>query len=244
MNSVRLFPFETADGPTNMAADEFLLETAVAGTASLRFYGWTAATLSLGYFQPESIRSADPLLADLSYVRRASGGATLVHHHELTYALALPAGFGWQPKGQSWICRMHDAIAAALASLGVSARPVACGEEQKLGEVLCFLHHTVGDLTVSGHKVVGSAQRKQRGALLQHGAILLAQSAHTPRLPGLAELTGTRITSETVRAAVHHAIRTQTGWEFQEHDWANKDRSRIRELVGEKYASASWNEKR
>src|SRR5262245_48282197 len=136
MTPVRLLPPETADGPTNMAADEVILEAAVAGTASLRFYQWIVPTLSLGYFQPESARTTDARLAGLPYVRRASGGATLVHHHELTYALALPAGFTWQPKGASWICRMHEAIAAALATLDVAATAVACGDERKLGDIL------------------------------------------------------------------------------------------------------------
>src|SRR5256885_1114818 len=113
MNHVRLLPLETADGATNMAADEVLLEAAVAGSAALRFYQWSEATLSLGYFQPEAIRRSDPLLAELPWVRRPSGGSALIHHYELTYALALPAGFDWQPKGQSWICRFHSVIAAA-----------------------------------------------------------------------------------------------------------------------------------
>ena len=37
-----------------------------AGGASLRFYGWSEPTLSLGYFQPQSIRFADPLPARLA----------------------------------------------------------------------------------------------------------------------------------------------------------------------------------
>src|SRR6516162_8786037 len=173
-----------------MAHDEALLETAVGGTASLRLYGWTEATLSLGYFQPAALREADPLLAPLPFVRRCTGGETLVHHHELTYALALPPGGERQPRNRTWLCRLHGIIKDALAALGVTVRACCAGEEKKLGDVLCFLHQTPGDLLCAGAKVVGSAQRKQRGALLQHGAILLAQSPHTPSLPGLRELAG------------------------------------------------------
>src|SRR5712671_6762185 len=110
----RLVPYAVAEGPHNMAADEALLEAAAAGRASLRFYGWSEATVSLGYFQAEALRRQDPRLAGLPYVRRPSGGATLVHHHEVTYALALPAGPPWQ-SGVSWLGRMHVVIAAALA---------------------------------------------------------------------------------------------------------------------------------
>jgi len=58
--TVRVLPFAVADGPHNMAADEALLRAAVSGRASLRFYGWSAATLSLGYFQPEAVRRELP----------------------------------------------------------------------------------------------------------------------------------------------------------------------------------------
>src|SRR5262245_36618496 len=100
-----------------MAADEALLETALAGRASLRFYGWDRATVSLGYFQPERLRHEDPRLVSLPSVRRPSGGAMLVHHHEVTYVLTLPPGPLWQTghAAQDWLRRMHEVIAAALA---------------------------------------------------------------------------------------------------------------------------------
>src|SRR5947199_97360 len=91
--SCDLFPFLTADGPTQMAADDALLEgTATSGRPALRFYAWDPPTLSLGYFQPAADRLADPRLAALPFVRRPTGGGAIVHHHELTYALALPPG--------------------------------------------------------------------------------------------------------------------------------------------------------
>ena len=80
----RLLPYAVADGPHNMADDEVLLESATAGVASVRFYGWLPATLSLGYFQPEQIRHADASLARLPFVRRPSGGAALIHDQEVT----------------------------------------------------------------------------------------------------------------------------------------------------------------
>src|SRR5947208_3547802 len=152
---VRLLPFETLPGPANMAADEAMLEGAEAGVASLRFYGWAEPTLSLGYFQPSGDKHTDPRLAGLPWVRRATGGAALVHHHEVTYALALPAGRPWQSAGESWVCRFHRLIAAALTPAGAVTRAVICGEEKRLGAVLCFLHQTPGDLLAASAKVGG-----------------------------------------------------------------------------------------
>ena len=126
---VRFLPFSFADGPHNMAADEVLLESAQDGIASLRFYGWSTATVSLGYFQADKLRREDGRLASLPLVRRPTGGGALVHHHEMTYALALPATSSWQGGGQSsWLCRMHGIIAEALTEGGGVVRTVWLGE--------------------------------------------------------------------------------------------------------------------
>src|ERR671913_186039 len=187
--TIRLLPFAGADGATNMAADEALLESAVRGVASLRFYTWSAPTLSLGYFQHAAERTSDANLARLAWVRRSTGGAAIVHHHELTYALALPPGKEWASP-ENWICRFHHAVQRVLAGRGVKAHAVVCGEEQKLGPVVCFLHQTPGDLLINGSKVAGSAQRKMRGALLQHGSILLRRSEFVPHLAGICDAPG------------------------------------------------------
>jgi lipoate-protein ligase A len=227
-----------------MAADEIMLETAAAGSASLRLYGWSQPTLSLGYFQPEAECRAYGRLGELVWVRRPSGGSALVHHHEVTYALALPAGTPWQTRGESWLRRMHGILTDALAALGAKVRTCGEDEEKKLGEVLCFLHHTRGDLLIGESKVVGSAQRKQRGALLQHGGILLAASPLTPNLPGIRELTDLAISPEALSAAVSEHFTRRTGWELRSVDWNAAERERIEELTAGKYTQPSWNSKR
>jgi len=242
--SLRLLPFETLTGPATMAADEVLLESAVAGVASLRFYAWSEPTLSLGYFQPAAERLLDPALAELAWVRRATGGSALVHHHEVTYALALPPGLPWQSKVRPWSCRFHDVIADALKQLGARTSQVVCGDERKLGPMLCFLDQTPGDLLASGAKVVGSAQRKQKGALLQHGGILLKQSPFTPTLPGLHERTGVEITGEEVARRVEAAFAEGTGWELVPGQWSSAELDRRLAIKKDRYGNAEWNERR
>ncbi len=242
---VRLLPYEVADGPANMAADDVLLEFAQAEhVASLRFYGWLPATLSLGYFQPaaDRFKVKSPELGSLPWVRRATGGSALVHDKEVTYALALPPGPPWQT-GESWLVRMHRIIADALANLGVAAPMTIADEPQVLGDVLCFQKHTAGDLICRGAKIAGSAQRKHRQCLLQHGGILLAQSRHTPQLPGLAELSGLTIMEDQIVAAVKTAFVKETGWELLHADWSEAEQERRRLAFG-KYRSPIWNERR
>lgn len=243
MPTVRLLPFESLPGPANMAADEALLESAAAGVATLRFYAWAEPTLSLGYFQPAADRLADPRLATLPWLRRATGGAALVHHHEVTYALALPAGSAWQ-SGEPWGCRFHHIVTAALAPLGAKTESVVCGRERKLGPVLCFLDQTPGDLIADGAKVVGSAQRKNRGALLQHGGILLGRSEYAPDLAGLKELTGIELSPESAATAIAAKFATDTGWDLIPSDWAAEELARRKSIETERYANRDWNEKR
>ena len=242
-HAIRLIPFANAAGPHNMAADEVLLESAAKGIASLRFYGWNNATLSLGYFQPERLRLSDPSVAALPYVRRASGGAALVHHHEITYSLALPAGSPWQP-GESWLTRMHTYIAAGLRELDVETSLFIPTADPAFTGVLCFRHFTAGDLMIGSSKIVGSAQRKQRGALMQHGGILLAHSRHAPALPGILELTGRSLTVEETCVTVRRAFAQGTGWELVEGGWTAAERNRNEELANNKYSQEVWNRKR
>lgn len=238
--SVRFLPLVTAPGPEQMALDEALLESAAdANVASFRFYRWSEPTLSLGYFQ-----SADVRLPGLAWVRRASGGAAILHHHphELTYSFALPASAVGPLRGENWICRVHHLLRDWLISQGVPAHAVICGEEKKLGDGLCFLHHTPGDLVVGGAKVVGSAQRKLRGAILQHGTILLSQSPHTPELPGLAEL-AKAVTAEELMRGFAGRFKTELGWKFVEGAWTDAERDAAARIA-EKYRSAEWNGRR
>jgi lipoyl(octanoyl) transferase len=236
-----LWPFTVADGPTNMATDEFLLLAAERGSPTLRFYGWSEPTLSLGYFQSEKIRHADPLLAGLPCVRRPSGGSALVHHHEVTYALGLPAS--WLT-GPSWACQMHLIIRAALLTLGVDARLSGCNGPGGFEGSLCFHHFTAGDVLVGSAKVAGSSQRKRRGAMVQHGGILLAQSPHTPSLPGIKELTGRQLTPAQVCAEVTTQFAATTEARLVDFAIRDLDRRCIAAMASQKYALPSWTCKR
>ena len=259
----RLLPFAVADGPLNMASDEVMLHAALDGTASLRFYGWSPPTLSLGYFQPESVRLDDSLFAALPFVRRPSGGGTLVHDQEVTYAVALPPGAPWQSRATPWLPRMHAVIAAALREFGIltevfdlsfsgclrgGALDTSAGvpprDRPLIESPLCFQHFTPNDLILNGAKIVGSAQRKHRGALLQHGAILLRRSTHTPGLPGVFELTGRTLKEQELAKTIRDEFTRQTSWVLASAEWTGAEIERIKLIADTKYCSDAWNQKR
>jgi lipoate-protein ligase A len=195
-----------ASGPWNMAVDETLLASAWRdGIATLRFYGWEPPTLSLGYFQFVADRKEHPTSRGCPMVRRWTGGGAIVHHHELTYCLTLPAGRPW-PAAKDLYAHVHQTLVATLAEWGVPAmlhrdlapdcRTALEAPARGRQPFLCFLRRACSDVVLAGHKIAGSAQRRRRGAVLQHGSVLLARSPLAPELPGIAELTGLTIAPE------------------------------------------------
>ena len=85
----RLIESTASSAAWNMAIDQVLLDSADSG-ATLRFYGWRPASLSLGYFQSAADRSLHTASSALPLVRRPTGGGALVHDNELTYCLVSP----------------------------------------------------------------------------------------------------------------------------------------------------------
>lgn len=175
-------------GKWNMAVDEALLQSAIErGTATLRWYMWEP-TVSLGYFQNEADLQSDPRLGSLPRVRRLSGGGTLVHDRELTYSLTLPASQSLITRPTELYRIVHGCIAAVLQSRGADVVLRGVTVKNPVEPVLCFAREDEHDLVLQGHKVLGSAQRRRRGSILQHGGLLLAASPYTPELLGLREL--------------------------------------------------------
>jgi lipoate-protein ligase A len=110
--------------------------------------------------------------------------------------------------------------------------------------VLCFLDQTPGDLLAAGAKIVGSAQRKHRGALLQHGGILLKQSEFTPTLPGLRESSGIEVAPHDLAQAIAAEFAADTGWTLEPGSWTADELAARERIEAERYAHPAWNEKR
>ncbi len=180
---------EPRSGAMNMAVDEALLLGVVAGgPLTLRFYRWSEPTVSVGYFQRDT-PELEPggRFAGLAWVRRLSGGGAIIHHHELTYSVCVPSAHPLASQPGHLYMEMHLAIARALAEMGLQAEPRGAGDPANR-TFLCFSRGDPRDLVIGGNKVVGSAQRRRQGAILQHGSILLGGSPFAPELPGILDL--------------------------------------------------------
>ncbi len=176
-------------GAWNMAVDAVLLETAVRdGLATFRWYRWSEPTVSLGYFQDAAEIAADPSLADLPLVRRLTGGGAILHDREWTYSFAAPARQELFRHPEEAYDLVHAAILGVLAKFGCRAEPRGETVRQTSEPALCFSRRDAHDVVWKGHKILGSAQRRRKGALLQHGSLLLEASERTPRHQGLYDL--------------------------------------------------------
>ena len=263
-----LFEFERFDGAVNMAIDQAILESTLPeAPATLRFYGWKQPTLSLGYFQKYGGRKLHSPSKFVACVRRATGGGAIVHHHELTYSLVWPVNSSAAKlpstgaRGELYQA-VHQSIVSALDELGVQAARFADEPRRlpatnadasdpvtspgKTESFLCFQRRTDEDLIVAGYKVLGSAQRTSRNAVLQHGSLLLEASRFAPELPGIFNLSGTVITlSELTRVLARH-VSKRLGVEFEEPrkvSHAELDDS-IEQIVESRFGIDDWTRKR
>ena len=157
-----------------MAVDQLLLDRAGRhGERWLRLYRWSPHCLSFGRHERASHRydRARIEAAGLDVVRRPTGGRAVWHARELTYAVALPAA---DVTGlRSTYLEIHGMILDALVSLGAGASLAPEARTLGLEAGACFAHPVGGEVLVGGRKVVGSAQLREGGGLLQHGCILL-----------------------------------------------------------------------
>jgi len=165
-----------------MAVDEALMVGARHGRVTLRLYRWDPPCLSFG--RNQRARDRYDLEAararGIEVVRRPTGGRAVFHHRELTYSVTAPAGL-WGGLRASYL-RINRALLRGLASLGA---PVAeagrrSGERSPAPTTrACFRDPLPGEITAAGRKLVGSAQWRDGGALLQHGSLLLHDDQDT-----------------------------------------------------------------
>jgi lipoate-protein ligase A len=266
----RLIQDGTADGFTNMAVDEAILEAYIAGEAppTVRLYRWRPACLSIGYFQraAKEVDEEGCRRLGVDWVRRPTGGRGILHDVELTYSVVAGEGEATVEGGVLESYRKISAgLVAGLRRLGAPAEMVP--EKARgagLGSAACFDAPSAYEVTIHGRKVIGSAQVRRGGALLQHGAILLevdvakqvgvlqpppgmsqAQLGEmlAPRLISLGEALGQPVTAEELAAALRAGLEESWAQALHEGELTTGERSRLPALR-EKYASEAWNRRR
>jgi lipoate-protein ligase A len=194
-----------AGGAQHMEADLALLAEVVAGAdPALRLYRFVPPALSLGRFQDERVVDHEVCRRlGVEVVRRPTGGKALLHGAELTYAVAIPRPDGEDGTVDGVYCVLANALIAGLARLGVTARVARHDGDRGAGPA-CITSMQGADLRVGDRKVCGSAQLRRRGAVLQHGSILLDRLGFDETFllvaPGDIDLRGASVTMRELGA--------------------------------------------
>lgn len=199
-----------AEPGCNMALDEAIL--LASAPATLRFYGWAPHAVSLGYFQ--RLRDFADLPADTAIVRRTTGGGAIHHGDELTWSLIVDATLLPRDLDAVYVL-LHDAVAQALASVGVAVERLDRGAAPAARPHArwCFAAPGRHDLvTADGRKLCGSAQRRIRTArgerVLHHGSIVFERPGLTPFVAAVADATDAALAGPRLRPRLAAAIAT------------------------------------
>ena len=173
---IKFIPYEVLTGKKNMQKDSDLLDFAISEKLSypiFRLYGWRPACISLGRNQQDSFIDKKFLKdTNIDVVKRLTGGRALLHDDEITYSFICPISYlnHGENVTKSYI-EISQILIEKFAKLGIEldfggSKPVNTKFDY------CMLISTGADLCYRGKKLIGSAQCRKEGYILQHGSIL------------------------------------------------------------------------
>lgn len=172
----RLIDSGKVDAYYNMAIDEAIALTVINEEAlpTLRFYGWMVSSVSLGCFQKvDDIDVAFCLKNNLPIVRRPTGGRAILHGDELTYSFSSTNTGSFSGTLRESYSIIGNAFFTAFRMMGLD---VDMMRKRQRGDVLtrspnCFNSTSLGEISLKGIKIIGSAQRRWSQGFLQQGSI-------------------------------------------------------------------------
>jgi len=271
----RLLITEATDGAMNMGVDEAIISSVASGESlpTLRFFDWSPPCLSLGHAQ--DVEDVDlTRLESFGYgiVRRPTGGKAILHIDEITYSVVTRQD---DPRVEGGIVESYRRLSEGLMrglelmdlivttsppSPPLLMRTPASGEGVG-GEVICFEVPSNYEITVIGKKLIGSAQARKRGMVLQHGSLPLsgdiaricdvlkfendeAREKAKDRLRGRAiTLEGALmqvVPYQTVAQALTQGFKEKLNLELVEGELTEKEIEEAREIREKKYEQV-WN---
>lgn len=258
----RLLATGDAPGSFNLALDEALFLLAGEGRSrpTVRFYGWSPPALSVGYFQSwdKEIDEESCRARGIDIVRRITGGRAVLHRDEVTYSVSCGRSGDFFGEGL-WPAyrKIGLALAAGLRRLGVKVdlvRPAPGGRRPSGRHPSCFSSSVGYEISSQGKKLVGSAQKRCGGAILQHGSILLLghgeefgsllnrrhRQPHAA-MASLGDLIGTFPSRPAVVEALAEGFREVWGVDLAPGDVTEEERRLAGKLEHSKYRSRDWN---
>ncbi len=262
----RLLIHPPQGGALNMAIDQAVAESVAAGQSepTLRLYGWQPACLSLGRSQPGADVDRARLQArGWDVVRRPTGGRGILHVDELTYSITVRAV---DPRVAGNVVESYRRLSAGLLralrmlELDVSADP-GTAESRHFKGPICFEEPSDYEITFDGKKLIGSAQMRREGMVLQHGSLPLtgditricdalafaseakraeARARLAARAVNLEETLGGPVDEGRVARAVVEGFAMALNLTFEERPLTAAEQHRASAIRAEKYATDEW----
>ncbi len=165
----RLIETGPKNGAMNMAIDEALI---ISEEPVLRLYRWKPPCLSIGYFQAISqINTKECKRNGIDIVRRPTGGNAVLHDNELTYCVVINEKYMPDSIIESYKT-ISKGLLEALKMIGLKAKMNRDIKKQEKSAI-CFNDPSWYEIIVNNKKIIGSAQKRMNGKILQHGAILI-----------------------------------------------------------------------
>lgn len=264
----RLLNSGFADGATNMAVDEAVMLSVAEGQSlpTLRFYGWEPFCLSIGYAQAmaKEVDLDACRAAGIDCIRRPTGGRAVLHGDEFTYSIV---ALQEEPRVAGGIVesyrRLSLGLVQGLAVLGLNAcEAVPQRSPAKEASAACFDAPSHYEVTVGGHKLIGSAQMRRKGVMLQHGSLPLygditriltylrlrsaewrtrLQSELQAKATTLEAALGRAVSFEAVAEAMAAGFGASLNLELVTGALTPHEEQLAAQLRHEKYATAEWN---
>lgn len=270
MEKWRLIRSPFQHGSMNMAIDEALMLSTLKNQTPpvLRLYRWNPACLSLGFAQSTlDIDKAALIVKGWDFVRRPTGGKAILHVDELTYSICAPID---SPVVKGSVLesyrRLSTGLLSALQILGLEANADKEYGALTIGEnrPVCFEVPSNYEITASGRKLIGSAQSRKSGGVLQHGTLPLfgdiARITDVLKYPDetsrkearqrvylhaatLEEVIGRHVSWDEAAAACVSGFEKALEIKLVDSDLSQEEQTMAQDLLSLKYGTPEWNEK-
>ncbi len=173
---MQILPYSINTGQVNMDVDKQLLESAISEQLQepiFRLYGWNPPCVSLGRNQDEGFLDKEFLKSNnIDVVRRLTGGRALLHDDEITYSFVCPVSY--LANGEHVVSSYKEISQILIDKFKLLGIELEFGGTRHINPKLdyCMLISTGADLCYENKKLIGSAQCRKNGYILQHGSIL------------------------------------------------------------------------
>ncbi len=267
----RLLVTSPTNGAWNMACDEVLGEHVLDGSSEpvIRFFQWMPATISFGYSQriANEIDVARVRDAGIGIVRRITGGRAVLHADEITYSVICRDDDPIASGGiTATYTRISEGLTVGIRALGVDAELAHASDpsvplRDREATLPCFGSTTRAEIVVDGKKLVGSAQHRMRGLMIQHGSILVGPAHRdlvrylnasdaarerysrilTQSTTSIRESAGTVFAYSQMASILADGMRQQLELDLTAQPLGAEERAEVEQLARDKYAADWWN---